>query len=479
MFDIAVIGAGVIGSAITRELSRYDLNIILLEKNNDIATGATKANSAIVHAGYDASHTSKKGRLNALGNRMYSRVCQELSVPFMRVGSLVCAFTQEEIHTLQHLLENGKKLGIPDLQIISAHEIRKKEPNLSEEIKAALLAPSAGITEPWELAVAYTENALENGAELKLNFEVKEITKEGDSFVICSEAEKIQAKIVINCAGVHSDKVYQMITPEPGFVIHPRRGQYFLLDKTAKGLVNSVIFPCPTKLGKGTLVTPTVDGNILIGPDAEDLAEKEREAVETTAKRLQLVRSMASKLIADIPYHQTITTFTGLRAEPSTGDFIIEESKVKGFVNVAGIKSPGLSSAPAIAFEVVDIVKKIKGQLKTKSDFNPVRKPRVKMEKLTDEQKSAMIKKEPRYANIICRCEMISEGEIIDAIHRKAGGRTLNGIKRRVRPGAGRCQGGFCSPRVMEILARELAIDIEEVRKEGVKSVVLTGKTKA
>lgn len=480
MYDVAIIGAGVIGTGIARELSRYQLKVVILERDNDVSTGTTKANSAIIHAGYDAPATSNKGIFNAKGNAMFDKVCEELDVPFERIGSLVVAHNEEEVETINELKTNGELLNIPGLEIIDQAKVRELEPNLTKEIIAALYAPTAGIIEPWELAIACAENAIDNGAEMKLNFEVTGIENTGEGFSIKSSEETLQAKYVVNAAGVYADKIYGMVCDEPEFEVHPRRGQYFLLDKEAEGLVNHVIFPTPTKMGKGTLLTPTVDGNIIIGPDSEDMDLEAKESTNTTLERLNHVKDLASHLVDPVPYRLNITTFAGLRAEPSTGDFIIEESpQVKGFINVAGIKSPGLSSAPAISEHVANLVVDMVGDAKEDPNFNPIRRPRLKFEEMTDDERDEMIKKDPSYGRIICRCEMITEGEIVDAIHRPAGGRTINGIKRRVRPGAGRCQGGFCGPRVMEILARELKVDITEVVQENEGSTILTGQTKS
>ncbi|MBN2898963.1 MAG: NAD(P)/FAD-dependent oxidoreductase [Clostridia bacterium] len=480
MFDIAIIGAGAIGTAIARVLSKYQLNTIILEKDNDVSGGTTKANSAIIHAGYDAPYDSNKGIFNVKGNAMFDEWCKDLDVPFKRIGSLVVAHNDEELETLKELKENGDRLGVPNLEIISGDKVKAMEPNLREDIIAALYAPSAGIIEPWELAIACAENAIENGVELRLNYDVKAIEQHEDHFRIFSDVEDVEAKLIINAAGVYADQLYKMVNENPEFSIHPRRGQYYLLDKEVGTFVNHVIFPTPTKLGKGTLVTPTVDGNILVGPDSEDLEECKKESVNTTYDRLAKVKELAIGITDKVPYGMNITTFAGLRAEPSTGDFIIEESSVvPGFINVAGIKSPGLSSAPAIAVYVGELVGTIMAGLVEKADYNPVRRPKLKFEHLSAEEKAALIKENPAYGRIICRCEMITEGEIVDAIHRSAGGRTVNGIKRRVRPGAGRCQGGFCGPRVMEILARELKCDMEDVLQENKGSYVLSGHTKA
>lgn len=478
MYDVVIIGAGVIGTTIARELMKYNVKAIIVDKENDFSAGTTKANSAIIHAGYDAPFNSNKGRFNAKGNMMFDELCKELSVRFDRIGSLVVAHNDKEIETLEALKKNGDKLEIPGLKIISRNQVEIIEPNLNKDIVAALYAPTAGIIEPWELAIACAENAIDNGLEARLNFEITNIEKKDDYFEVYAHDEMITAKAVINASGVYADKISNMVNT-PSFTIMPRRGQYYLLDKSAEGLVNHVIFPCPTDMGKGTLLTPTVDGNILVGPDSENLDLEAREQTNTTYDRLSYVKTMAKDLIEVIPYRENITTFAGLRAESSTGDFIIEESEeAKGFINVAGIKSPGLSSAPAIAEFVVELVDQTLGGLEKNHNFDPIRRPREKFEFLTDDQRQAKIEEDPSWGRIICRCEMITEGEIVDAIHRPAGGRTVNGIKRRVRPGAGRCQGGFCGPRVMEILARELKCDITEVLQENQGSTILIGKTK-
>lgn len=478
MYDVAVIGAGVIGTAIARNLMRYDLKVAMVERANDVACGTTKANSAIIHAGYDAHADSLKGQFNAKGNAMFDVLCRELAVPFERIGSLVLALQPEDVKTLEELKVNGDELGVPGLEILSREEVLRREPNATPDNYGALYAPSAGIIEPWELAIACAENAVDNGAELFLNFGVAEIRKKANCFELSDGKRWIQSRLVVNCAGVYADAVYGFVADKPEFEIHPRRGQYYLLDKTAHGLVNHVLFPCPSKLGKGVLVVPTVDHNVLVGPDSEDLDISMKEAVETTLDRLDFVKREAGKLCSNIPFRENITTFSGLRAEPSGGDFIIGESpQVSGFYNVAGMKSPGLSSAPAIADHVTDWVAE-RLQAAQNRKFNGERRPRIKFMELSAEEKQELIKKDSRYGRVICRCEMITEGEIVDAIHRNAGGLSLNGIKRRVRPGAGRCQGGFCGPRVLEILERELGCTAMEVLQEGPGSQVLMGKTK-
>lgn len=476
MYDVAIIGAGVIGTFIARELSRYKLRVVIIEKDNDVSNGTTKANSAIIHAGYDAKVGTNKGKFNVLGNAMFDQVCEELDVPFKRIGSLVIAFDDEEMKTIHSIYENGVKLGVPNMEIIDSKKVKEMEPTLNSDIIGALYAPTAGITSPYELATSLAENAIDNGAMLLLNNKVDHIDKMDHAYKIHTNDKVIDSRYVINCAGVYADDIYAMVAT-PNFKITPRRGQYYLLDKSASKIVNKVIFQCPTKLGKGVLVTPTVHENVIIGPNAENL--KDKEAIETTKDGLDFVKKSAQKTCKDIPFNKNITTFAGLRAEPSTGDFIIEESKnAKGFINVAGIKSPGLSSAPAIADYVVDIVKRINEGLEEKEDFNPSIRKKIRFVELSDEEKTEIIKKDPRYGRIICRCETISEGEIVDAINRNAGARTVDGVKRRVRPGTGRCQGGFCGPRVMEILARELGLDMKDIVKDDKDSHILTGYTK-
>lgn len=476
MYDVAVIGAGIIGTFIARELSRYDLKIVLIEKDTDIANGTTKANSAIVHAGYDAKPGTLKAKLNSKGNPMFDKVCEELDVPLKRIGSLVIATNEEEMESIEELYKKGMENDIPDMQILNQEEVRQKEENISEEVIGALFAPTAAIVSPWELAVALAENAADNGAEIRLESKVTDIEKLEDGYRLNIGNDTIDAKYVINCAGVYAGELNEMVSTKD-FEIYPRRGQYNILDKSAGNIIKHVIFQAPTKLGKGTLVAPTVHGNLLVGPDAEDIDDKDDTA--TTSERIHMIRQISKKTTTKIPFYTTITSFSGLRARPCTGDFIIEEAKeAKGFINVAGIESPGLSAAPAIAEYTIDILKGIAGELKVKEDFEPTRRPVIRFMELDDEEKAELIKKDSSYGRIICRCENITEGEIVDIINRNAGAKTVDAVKRRARPGMGRCQGGFCGPRVMEILARELGKDIKEIVKDGTDSYILTGETK-
>lgn len=476
MYDVAIIGAGVIGSFVARELSKYNLDIILIEKDTDIANGTTKANSAVIHAGYDAKPGTLKAKLNALGNPMFDKVCKELDVSFKRIGSLVIATDEDEMNRIKELYERGLKNGIPHMQILDGEKVREKEANINESVIGALYSPTAGIICPWELAVALAENAADNGVEIKLESKVTDIEKKENDYHIYIDNEKIKAKYVINCGGVYSEEISRMVG-DTSFKITPRKGQYNVLDKISGDIVKHVIFQAPTKYGKGVLVTPTVHGNLIVGPNAEELDDKEN--TETTREGIGFVREVSKKTTKKIPFNSTITSFSGLRAKPNTGDFIIEESKVaKGFINVAGIESPGLSAAPAIAQYVIDIFRGFYSDLQEKEDFTPFRKPFIRFMELSNEEKARVIKEDYRYGRVICRCEGITEGEIVDVINRNAGARTLDAIKRRARPGMGRCQGGFCAPRVMEILARELGQDIKDIVKDGPESFILVEETK-
>ncbi|GAB6169601.1 NAD(P)/FAD-dependent oxidoreductase [Clostridium carnis] len=475
MYDVAIIGAGVIGASIFRELSKYNLKTVILEKENDVSMGTSKANSAIVHSGYDPKVGTLMAKLNVKGNEMFEELCKELSVPFKRNGSLVIGFDDNDMETIKELYENGKKIGVKGLEILNKEEVLNKEKNLSENVKGALYAKMGGIVGPFEYTIALIENGIENGGKLKVCSEVIDISKEENFIIKTSKGDKIEAKYIINAAGIYADKIHNLICEE-SFKIIPIKGEYYVMDKSQGGLFTNTIFQCPSKKGKGVLVTPTVHGNLLVGPNADEIEDK--ESLKTTMDGLDFIRSKALKTTEKVNFRESIRNFAGLRATPDTGDFIVEENKkVKGFIDAAGMKSPGLSSAPAVAIEVVDILNKAGLKLVKNENFNPYRK-QINFMELTSEEKGELIKKDPSYGRIICRCESITEGEIVDAIKRSFGQITLDGVKRRCRPGMGRCQGGFCGPKVQEIIARELNIPIESIVLEKDGSYILTGKSK-
>ena len=475
MLDVIVIGAGVMGAAVSRELSKYKLNIMVLDKENDVSNGTSKANSAIVHAGYDAKEGTLMAKYNVLGAGMYESLCKEIGAPYKNVGSYVLAFSEEERKHIEKLYQRGLTNGVPQMEILEKDEILRREPNINKNVVAALYAGSAGIVGPWEFTIKLLENAALNGTEVLVDAEVSNIEKLQDGYkVILKDGRSFETKAVINAAGVYADKINDMVSKNH-FDIHPRIGEYYVLDKVQGKLTNSVLFQCPTIMGKGILVTKTVHGNIMVGPTAEDVESK--DYVGTTTHGLDDIRRQAEKTISGINYRDSIRNFTGIRAESSTGDFIIGEvSDAPNFFNIAGTKSPGLSSAPAIGVDVAKMVVEKLGAVK-KEDFKQNR-PQIHFIELSPEEKAEVIKKDPRYGRIICRCESITEGEIVDVIHRMVGARTVDGVKKRCRPGTGRCQGGFCGPRVQEILARELGKKLNEIVLDKKGAYILTTETK-
>lgn len=461
MYDVIIIGAGVVGTAIARELSKYDLKICLVEKEEDVSEGASKANSGIVHGGYAAKYGTLKGELCIKGNSMFSELNKELNFGFRRTGALVIGFNEEDKKRLEELYENGLKVGCNDLEILEENRIREIEPNISEGVKYALYCKSVGVTSPYELTIALAENAVENGVELRLATEVMDIRVEENCFNVKTNRGSLQSKRVINAAGLYSDKIAKMVGLED-FEILPRRGQYILLGKDQGKLVNNVVFQVPTEKGKGILVTTTFHGNFMIGPNAEEIEDK--DALETTMESLEHIVETARKSIKNFDIRRSLTTFSGIRAVSSRNDFIIEESKVKGFINVAGIDSPGLTSSPAIAVRVVEILMESDIKLNENRNYNPYRKPIIIKKDSSFEGK---IDDEDPAKNIICRCEKVTEAEIIDALHRGIDVSYTDAVKRRTRAGMGPCQGNFCRERVKKIIAREMNIPIDEVTVRG------------
>lgn len=473
MFDVAIIGAGVAGAFVARELSKYELRVVILEKMSDVALGATRANSAIVHAGYDAKEGSLKAKLNVRGSEMMEKVAGELGVKYNRCGSLVVGFSEEDRETLNSLKERGEKNGVRELSVVSREELLKIEPNIGEGVSCALVAKTGAIICPYELCMAAIGNAMDNGVSLKLNFGVEKIEKCEGGYKVSSATDSITARRVINCAGLYSDEVAKM-TGDGSFTITPRRGEYMLLDKECGGTVSHTVFRCPSKMGKGILVSPTVDGNLLLGPTAENIEDK--DDTSTTAEGLAKVRAQAAEQVSGIDFSKTITSFTGLRATGSTGDFIINERD--GFINVAGIESPGLSSAPEIGEYVAELVRESGVELVPRVDFNPIRKPAHYFRELSLDEKNEIIKEHPEYAHVICRCEIVTEGEILEAIRTNPRPTDVDGVKRRTRASMGRCQGGFCTPYIIELLAAEMDCDFGDVTKFGGNSKINLGRTK-
>lgn len=473
MFDVAIIGCGVVGAAAAYTLARYQLKVLVLEAENDVADGTTKANSAIIHAGYDPEPGTRMARLDVLGNRLAGEICERLDVPFKRNGSLVLAFSEEEIPHLKKLYSNGVANGVPGIRLLDAAQVRELEPNLSDRVVAALYAPSAGVISPWEYALAMAQVAVRNGVRLERSSRVTAIRKlEGEGYELHTGTGDYQARRVINAAGLHSEEIHNMVAP-PSFHIQPTRGQYYLLDKSEGSRVNCVIFQCPTKLGKGILVSPTVHGNLIVGPDAELV---DGDDTSTTAAALEQVAELGRKSVPSVDLRASIRNFAGVRANSDRGDFVIEEA-APGFIDLAGIKSPGLSSAPAIALEAVELLKGTGLELREDPDFvDGRRRPRFK--ELSEAEKRALIAKDPAYGRVICRCETVTEGEILEAVRAPIPPVSVDGVKRRCSAGMGRCQGGFCGPRVLEILSRELHRDPTEILKDKAGTVILTGQTK-
>ncbi|MDO5319103.1 MAG: FAD-dependent oxidoreductase [bacterium] len=456
--DVIVIGAGVVGCSIARELSRYNLNVAVLEAGSDVAEGASKANSAIVHAGFDAKPGTNKAKFNVLGNQMFEDTCRELKVPFRRNGSLVLAFNDEEKGALGDLVSKAAKNGVP-VELIGQEELRRREPNVSPEAVAALWAPTGGICCPYELTFRTAENAAANGVEFCFDAKVVSIKAEGDLWRIASEdGRSFAARAVVNAAGIHSDELNNLVSATK-YSIEARRGEYLMLDKDEDGTFAATMFQVPSKMGKGILVSPTVDGTVIVGPTAEDIPDKEDKA--TTYEGLEKVKAGARRTYPGLPLGKVITEFSGLRAHETTvGDFILGEvADAPGFFNAVGVESPGLTSAPAIGLWMAErVAAKLGASRKNPSLISKDVSWWPKTREMKPEELAELVERDPSFGRVICRCEEITEGEIRAAIRARVGARTLDGVKRRTRSGMGRCQGGFCTPRLIEILGQELGL---------------------
>lgn len=472
-YDVLIIGGGVIGGMLARELSKYQLQVCILEKENDVACGASRANSGIIHGGYDPEPGTLKAKLNAEGVELLFQAAKELNVPHLRNGSMVCAFSEEESKTVEMLYARGIANGISGLKMLTGDEARSIEPQLSERITSVLHVTNAGIICPYELTVASIGNAMDNGVDLKRNFCVCGITKGADGFTVESgSGEKVSAKYVFNCAGGYSDKIAAMVGDD-FFRVVPRAGEYMLLDKTEGTRVKHTIFQVPSVEGKGILVSPTVDGNLLVGPTAVKVATPESR--DTTPAGLAQVAKLAAKSVPGTDFRQVITSFTGVRATGADGEFAIAASeKTPGMIHAGTIDSPGLTCCVSIAKYLVQLLKEQGAVLTEKEKWNPVRLDPHSFRKMNDDDKDAFIKENPAYGRIVCRCEGVSEGEILAAIRNNPPARDMDGVKRRTRSGMGRCQGGFCGPYVMQLLAQEMGIEMEEVTKSGEGSYMVT-----
>lgn len=475
IYDVIIIGGGVTGCCIARTLSKYDLNICLLEKEAEIAVGTTKANSGVIHAGYASPRDYIKRHLCIGGNKMYTQAAEELNFPFKRIGSFVVALEDNQIKQLEEERKKGTEDGVPGLEVIlDKKKIKQMEPNLTDEVVGVLHAPSAGLASPYELTFALAENAVMNGAKFFRNHEVVKIKHQDYVFTVRTFAGEFQGRNLINASGLYAARISRMLGLDY-FSIMPRKGEYILFDRNAIQL-NKILFPIPTKVSKGILVCPTLHGNTFIGPNAQNITD--RENISTTTAGLKEILEGGMKLVPNIPARSSIRNFAGLRAVPDTYDFIIDNTDVYGFINVAGILSPGLTATFAIAEKVVEFLELLGIELKVKEDYNPIRPKPERFKDFTKEELDIKIKEDPAWGRIICRCETIPEKEIINAIHAPVGANTVDGVKFRCRPGMGRCQGGFCRPRVIEILSRELNKKYEEITKRGEDTNILMGKTK-
>jgi glycerol-3-phosphate dehydrogenase len=487
VYDIIIIGGGVVGAMTARFLSRYQLSILLIEKESDIGMGASSANSAIVHAGYDPLPGTLKAKMNVAGNPMWDALSGELNFPFERRGDYVVAVGEDELPALEELLEQGRRNGVPGMHLISGEEMRLREPNISPQVSGALWAPTGGICDPFAVTVAAAENAVQNGVKVLLDTVFEDFILDGSRIVgVRTNRGDFACRWAVNAAGIHADSVMHRAGVRPEFKITPRRGEYSILDR-AEITINNVLFPVPSQKGKGILVTATLHGNTIVGPNAQIIEDREDRAV--TRAGLDEIWQGAHKLIPELNPRHVIAVFAGLRAmgnapceNPEVDyqhDFIIEiPAEVQGLVNLGGIESPGLTSAPAIAVRVVELLEDAGLKLEEKPDWQPIRPPRPRFRHLPLEEQARLIAEDPNYARIICRCEMVTESEILAEIHAPIPALTYDAIKRRTWLGTGRCLGSFDMPRVVELLSKELKLSPTEISKHGPGSEFLVRTTK-
>lgn len=475
--DIVIIGAGAVGSALARELAKYKLDVTVVEKNEDLGGDSSKSNSAIIHTGYDAKPGTLESQLVVAANPMYDKITKDLDIPFSRIGALLPAFTQEQFEQLPALKHKAMLNRVYDIEYLTGEQMLKMEPNLNPEVKGGLYIPRESIIDPFLLCIALAENAADNGVHFLLGTKCTGIkVEEGAVTTVQTTAGDIQTKYVINAAGLYCDEIAGYVG-KADYYVTPRKGQFYILDKNTSCQVGMIILPIPTKVTKGKLMCPTIHGNMLVGPTAEDMLDKEDKS--TNAAGLESIAADVRKMIPNVNLRDTITQYSGLRAQRNPEGLNIDVyDDLKGYVNISGVRSTGLTGSVAIAKYVVDLMIEGGMHAEFKTDFNPIRKGTPIFAELSNEERAALIAKDPRYGNVICRCETVTEGQICDAIHRTLGARSVDGVKRRLRAGMGRCQGGFCGPRVIEILARELGITPEEVRKNDPGSEMLTGNAR-
>lgn len=480
MYDVIIIGAGITGSMTAYRLAKYNVKVAVVEAGTDVASGSTRANSAIVHAGYDAKEGTLKAKLNVRGCAMMEEIAKTLDVAYERCGSLVVGFSDKDREHIELLKKRGEANGVPGLRIVEKEELMQMEPHVSKDATCALFAPSAGIVCPYDLAFAVSENAATNGTDFYFDFKVSEIDYDGQAYTVSDGKRSLSSKYVVNAAGLYADDIARILGDPLPFKIIPRRGEYMLLDKSEGFIASRTLFVTPSEKGKGILVSPTADGNIIVGPNANEVEDKDDTSV--TVRGLMEISEGAKLITPDINLKTVITSFAGVRPTPTCGDFYIRKSeKFRNFIHAAGIESPGLASSPAIGEYVVELLKECgldmeerEGYIKTRSKEGNFKT----FARMTDEEKVAAVKENPGYAKIVCRCEKITEADIVNAIHRPIPAHTVDMVKRRTRAGMGRCQGGFCRTKVAEIISRELDIPLDEVKKFGNHSNILFERTK-
>ncbi|MEM1483893.1 NAD(P)/FAD-dependent oxidoreductase [Oscillospiraceae bacterium PP1C4] len=475
--DVLVIGAGAVGCAVARELTKYQLKVMVVDKNEDVGGDASKSNSAIIHTGYDASPGTLESELVVAANPMYDELTADLDVPFSRIGGILPAFTDEQYEKLPSLKEKAFKNRVYDIEYLTSEQLLEMEPNLNPEVKAGLYIPRESIIDPFLLVVAMAENAQENGATFLLNTKVTGIKMDGDKVAGAeTTAGEIEAKYIVNAAGLHCDDIAEMVGKNDYFV-NARKGQFYILDKNTSCKVNHIVLPIPTKLTKGKLMCPTIHGNMLVGPTAEDLTDK--CDTSTNSEGLTTIQTDVKRLVPNVNLRDTITQYSGLRPNRNPEGLHVDTyDDVKNYVNLSGVRSTGLTASVALGKFVAQTLINIGMPAAFNLHFKAKRKGIIRFHELTREEQDAVIRKNPLYGTVICRCETITEGEIVEAIRRPIPARSMDAIKRRLRAGMGRCQGGFCGPRVVEILARELGISTEEVNKNQSGSFMITGKVR-